>query len=344
MTFDGIIVEHSTLGEGKILRIESKGIWVQFSSDEKLFSLENSLGKHLFIRDKENEHFVKDAIKSTIEEKSKEEEEKKYLRRQPDPDSYLAEYIKKKRVIRKMKRDSENKRDREEIQNEKRIIGQIIIDRQIKNLVHFTRIENLASILKYGLVPVSLQEKLGIRSVKNDNDRLEDRKNCTSCSVEFPNYQMFYKYRMNNSDSKWVVLVIDIEILIVDFRINYFSYTNAARAHHKGNRKNHWFRSPEEFENMFSQPRTLYAQNSFSREQQSIPDNMPTDPQAEILISEIIDPQYIKRVCFNNQDDLSKYLIRKEIVDEMSRFCYDPSFFKPRKDYTFWKKENKNGT
>jgi len=340
MKLDEIVVEHRMLGNGRIKRIDSKGIWVVFSSKETCFSLENLLGKHLFIRDKENEEFVESVIKTNIEK-----EDRKVRRRQSDPDSFLAEYARKIEAIEKREKKEEEARKHEDIQKERQKIKQIIIDRQIKHLVHFTRLENLTSILKHGLVPVSLQEQRGIRSVKNDKERREGRKDCTSCSVEFPNYQMFYSYRMNNPEFTWVVLIIDANILLVDFRDIYFSYTNAARAHQKTNRRFHWFRSPEEFEAMFSQPCMLYTQNNFSREQQSISDNMPTDPQAEILISDIIDPQYINRVCFNDKDDLSSYLSRKEIIDEgTNKFCCDPTLFNYRKDYEFWKKENSNGT
>lgn len=340
MKLGEIVIEHRMLGNGRIKRIDSKGIWVEFSSKETCFSLENSLGKHLFIRDKENEEFVESVIKTYIEKETRE-----IRRRQPNPDSFLAEYTRKIEVIEKREKKEAEARKQEEIQRERLKIKQIIIDRKIKYLVHFTRLENLTSILKHGLVPVSLQEQRGIRSVKNDKERREGRMDCTSCSVEFPNYQMFYKYRMSIPDSKWVVLVLDINILLVDSRDIFFSYTNAGRAHQKTNRRFHWFRSPEEFENLFSQPWTLYAQNSFSREQQSISDNMPTDPQAEILISDIIDPQYIKHVCFNDQDDLSSYLNRNEITDEgTNRFCCDPTLFSYRKDFEFWKKENANGT
>lgn len=261
------------------------------------------------------------------------------LQSQPDPDSYLAEYEKKINAIERLQKEEKYKRDQEEIRTEKKQIKQIIDDRHIKHLIHFTRLENLSSILKYGLVPISLQEKYGIKSIRNDISRLEGREYCTSCSVEFPNYQMFYKYEKNNPDSKWVVLVLDVNILLVDNRVIYFSYTNAARAHQKHNRIYHRFQSHKEFENMF-------AQNfKFSREEQLLPDSMPTDPQAEILIKDIIDPHFIERICFNNQNDLSRYLTHRGIIDEETkkRTCVDPTFFKPRIDYHFWSKEKSNG-
>ena len=63
-------------------------------------------------------------------------------------------------------------------------------------LYHFTRVENLPNILKYGLLPRETLEWNGIGSQFNDNYRHDCCLDAVCTSIEFPNYKMFYKYRM----------------------------------------------------------------------------------------------------------------------------------------------------
>lgn len=44
---------------------------------------------------------------------------------------------------------------------------EIISRRKIECLMHFTRIENLRSILQNGLIPVSLQQKMKIQAMRD---------------------------------------------------------------------------------------------------------------------------------------------------------------------------------
>ena len=65
----------------------------------------------------------------------------------------------------------------------------------IPHLVHFTRCENLSSILQNGLHSVISCRKNGIHAAQNDRIRLDGRPEGISVSVTLPNYRMFYKYR-----------------------------------------------------------------------------------------------------------------------------------------------------
>ena len=74
-------------------------------------------------------------------------------------------------------------------------IKKFLENRQINNLVHFTRLGNLRSILQHGLVPRSNQDYFNIKSVCNDADRFDHRLDATSCSITFPNDKIFRKFR-----------------------------------------------------------------------------------------------------------------------------------------------------
>ncbi len=87
-------------------------------------------------------------------------------------------------------------------------IQAIALEKKIPFLVHFTRAENLPSIMKHGLLPVQLARERGIEQLINDTQRLDGRLNGTSLSVAFPNGQMFFKLRNENPDTRWTVLAI----------------------------------------------------------------------------------------------------------------------------------------
>lgn len=74
-------------------------------------------------------------------------------------------------------------------------IERIVTERNIRWLVHFTRIENLESILENGLLPRNNFEGLDVQPLTNDAFRLDGFLEATSLSIESPNYRMFWKCR-----------------------------------------------------------------------------------------------------------------------------------------------------
>ena len=92
-------------------------------------------------------------------------------------------------------------------------IKECIAERSIANLIHFTRYENIEGIVKNGLVVRSKLDSLRENVFKNDNLRLEGYEESLSLSISFPNYKMFYKYRMSTSCRGWVVIAVDPSIL-----------------------------------------------------------------------------------------------------------------------------------
>ena len=71
-------------------------------------------------------------------------------------------------------------------------IQQITQARKIPHLVHFTRLENLDSILNHGLLTRAECAARQIASVNTDTQRL-DYQEAVCVSVSFPNYKMFYR-------------------------------------------------------------------------------------------------------------------------------------------------------
>lgn len=212
-------------------------------------------------------------------------------------------------------------------------VEDVIKKRRIKYLTHFTRLENLHSILQNGLIPVSLHKDMEVESIHNDSYRIDKMPHCTSCSVQFPNYKLFYSFReRENFHSQWVVIILDINLLLSSKNTAYYCYSNAAGIYNKEK----MFRSID-FENMFSDSIMTKENKLIRRKYLEIDDNYTTDPQAEILISNTINPSYIKYIYFQEKNDIFEY-IKKYGLEVLSKYKYkaDTFFFSPRKDYMYW--------
>ncbi len=166
----------------------------------------------------------------------------------------------------------------------------------IEALVHFTHIANLNSILQYGLLGRAQLESMSwVEPPKyNDIHRLDGQREAICLSISFPNYKMFYKYSFNNR-SDWVVLLLKPSILWeLDCK---FYQENAASNNAKENiieKRNQARKQPEALKNMFSN------YGHIKREVLEIPNNFTTHPQAEVLVFNQIDTQYIDAVHFYN--------------------------------------------
>lgn len=199
---------------------------------------------------------------------------------------------------------------------------------QIDTLYHFTQTDNLYNIFQYGLVSrKELQRNNTINSKFNDNYRYDKCTDAVCTSIEFPNYKMFYKLRMNNPDVDWAVLKLDARIMC-DFLCAY-CWTNAGDA------------------SMYNIPlQQRMGKNAFlelfrdypnypTRRELCIPNYYPTNPQAEVLVFGTIPTTYIQQVYFEDATTFIKY---KNIFPYISDILeYNKEVFLPRQDWEFWK-------
>lgn len=193
---------------------------------------------------------------------------------------------------------SETIRTQHPAQSSASAIRQIATNRNVPNLVHFTSADNLASILKYGLVPLDLAETIGIKPLVNDSLRLDRRRHATSTSIAFPNASMFWKYRQENPSARWVVLGIDPSVMWS--RSCYFCKHNAADAKMIRMAADD-LTTPEAFAGMFDD-----LGGMLTREAQNLMPFDPTDPQAEVMVLGVIPPDAITSVTFDDPDVAAK--------------------------------------
>lgn len=198
--------------------------------------------------------------------------------------------------------------------------SEFLEEKKIKYLVHFTRIENINNILKFGLIPrIYLNKKiikLALNPTFSDNQRLDKREEVNCLSVSFPNYKMFFKKsRPPDNQDNWAVILFDLNV--IRKHICEFTANNLASANTKS------IEGIEGIKKMFF--------DSQLRERLSLPPYYPTDPQAEVLEYSVIPPDWIKEIHLKSANSLNKLPRNKKIT-------VNKNFFRPREDYKYWKK------
>lgn len=161
---------------------------------------------------------------------------------------------------------------------------------QVPYLLHFTRATNLPSIMAHGLYPISRAHEIGAVPDINDQLRLDGHRNGTSVSIAFPNSQMFFKYRNDCNGVDWAVLVLHPAALWT--KDCAFCLHNAADARISG-LPLAVLKTPQAFNGMFDE-----IEGHTSREEQKLKAFDPTDVQAEVLVFDVIEPQYILGAVF----------------------------------------------
>jgi hypothetical protein len=161
-------------------------------------------------------------------------------------------------------------------------------------LVHFTRVENLPTIMEYGLYPIGRASEIGLAPAINDQYRFDGHSDSTSVSIGFPNSQMFYKCRKADPDVDWVVLILSKKILWS--KKCAFCCHNAADARISGQPLDKLTKLAA-FQGMYEE-----IEGVSSRHEQKLKTFDPTDVQAEVLVFDVIAPEFIRSAVFNKKN------------------------------------------
>lgn len=176
-------------------------------------------------------------------------------------------------------------------------IQQVVQQRNITRLFHFTHSENLSSILHHGLISRETLEDGEFAYGYNDEMRIDGHLNAICLSVSYPNAKMLYKYRQSKGGD-WILLAIDPSVLWQ--KDCAFYPTNAASNNVRFNELN-LMKSVESFEAIFSN-------NLFSQERpHDLSSEYSTDVQAEVLVFDIIEPAYILNIYHPNKESANNF-------------------------------------
>ena len=202
--------------------------------------------------------------------------------------------------------------------------------RNVKYLVHFTHVDNIPNILKYGIQPRNQQNPKGIWS---DNLRLDQNLEYSSFSISYPNYRMLYSKNSKGSqrNNKYVILLIDIAVLgtIPEANILFFQ-DNAANAH---TLKSELY-GIKGVKRMFEDKVLSKEGIILYRQEQNLSSEYTTNPQAEVQICSTISPRYIRSIVVMNQD-VENWV--QHIISDMSISVFtDDQWFWPNNP-SLWK-------
>ncbi|WP_448374820.1 DarT ssDNA thymidine ADP-ribosyltransferase family protein [Fervidobacterium sp.] len=221
-------------------------------------------------------------------------------------------------------------------QEKKNILKQEIRKRGISHLVHFTPLNNLNSILRHGLLPITELKKRNIPYISTDPQRIDGYSNAVCLSISFPNYLMFYSVRQKYREREWAILLLKPDILWE--KDCAFNWKNASCKEIS--------RIPIEQMKTLNAFFQMFDNEHGIRDLLGLPDRYTTDPQAEVFVFDRIEQKYIEFIVFEDcwpilNIDLTgldqKVLIKQDLLNYQG---LENDYFGPRFDYWYWSKSN----
>lgn len=202
------------------------------------------------------------------------------------------------------------------------MIEEYVAARGITLLLHFTQVCNLDSILQRGILPRNML--IGEDGVRFNDQYRFDGTDAVCLSISYPNYKMFFRLRQESPDAEWVVLAVRPRALWM--LPCAFCATNAASATITA--------IPLAQRRTLAALQGLYADwGGKNRAVLAIPDNYPTNPQAEVLMLEGVPRDYILGVIVPNIPLKNRLLARYPGL----AVKHVPQYFGPRHDYIHWR-------
>jgi hypothetical protein len=204
--------------------------------------------------------------------------------------------------------------------HESQLLRRWLEQRRIRKLVHFTPLQNVRSIIRYGLIPREYLELDVVQMVLGprftDGRRRDGLPHFSCLSITSPNYRMFW-WKRKSIGGRWAVVEFDPRVLT---RLYFaFAPTNAASG-------------------CESRPGVPGAERLFAlpelRRNLGLTSAEPTDPQSEALCDSIVGAKDITAVYVENVTD-AELLLREGIAATVNA---EP--FGPRRDFRFWRERS----
>lgn len=194
-----------------------------------------------------------------------------------------------------------------ELNEKQKALQKICKERNIDICTHFTRIENLSSILTNGLIPRKYLEKFNIDFISVNSERIEDYIDANCLSISFPHHNPVLS-ASERTKRRWVSISFKKDIL---WKLDcVFCFTNAS--------------SEEMLEIPINERKTKKSFEKMFIGNDHLPSEYPTDSQAEVLIFDIIPSSYLKTVTFYDDE------VRDNWMKDNPLFSFNDRLFSRR--------------
>ncbi len=223
-------------------------------------------------------------------------------------------------------------------EHELRSLQSFISKRELR-LFHFTNQMNITGIAEHGLVPRTHPKFESLVPEPKITDTTRAVHGGTCFSVGWPNFAMMAYKKLNllKEGETFVILEIDSRILLEK---NWFAFpTNSsgkeiARAVRA---RPGQFSASGALQIMFEDCAKTTKGTWVNRSELGLTEDLPTDPQAEIVFEETIERHWINTVFVEMQHQLNQVeTLRPDLLSKLE-FVYAPEMFKPRVDNAFWR-------
>ncbi len=172
-----------------------------------------------------------------------------------------------------------------------RHIARVVDDRKIEDVLHFTRLENLANILEHGIQSRSELRNADYDAYASDVDRLDEEDNAVSVSITCFYPKMFNAKRFRAGDKHWIILVLDRSLLWECHCCFYCSGVATNATKYQRGKPHGGFA----LEKLFADHRPSTSPEGMTfREECGLPSDWPTYPDSEVQVMDAIHPDYIR--------------------------------------------------
>ena len=238
----------------------------------------------------------------------------------PDAQSHLSEIYRIIDDLEEYEPDEIDQQLQPKINQDKEEIAAIktfVKERNIEHLIHFTRYENLESILDNGIVTKDVLNTSNLDFYGNDGMRLDGHQNSISLSLSSPNHKMLYKYKKQSDAKGWIVIDVNPEVL--------WEY-NCAFCKHNAADSRILKRNIDDLCNIKSFKEMFLDPNDGSRE--GLETYHTTDPQAEVLVFNNIPIKHIQNISFEREDllEITKSKYNKSFTNNINFIMAKPYF------------------
>jgi hypothetical protein len=206
--------------------------------------------------------------------------------------------------------------------------------REIQYLMHFTQVQNLSDIVKYGILPRARLDELDVTYYTTCLSRLDQDNGAISVSISAINYAMLLVKDRDCGHPKWVVLLLNPSIL----------WTHSCRFYYENAGTNEMlYRRPylggsNAFSRMFmDECRTSRFTGTSYRAETGIPDYFTTYPDAEVQVLQPIHPDLIVGAwVWENENLAIKVQEQLDILSGQERTTYGYPWKTFCNDHAVW--------